>query len=66
MLNRPTHYEYIKRLQRQRDKFETILDARPYLQPLAILSHYLTEFQYSKMDEIEFPGPYTEVSLDSH
>ncbi|KAF9567316.1 hypothetical protein CPC08DRAFT_17123 [Agrocybe pediades] len=60
MNSRPTHYEYIKRLQRWRDKFEAILDARPRLQPLAVLSHYLTEFQYSKIDEIEIPGQYTE------
>ncbi|KAJ3510077.1 hypothetical protein NLJ89_g4881 [Agrocybe chaxingu] len=58
--NRPTHYDYIQRLQRWRHKFESILDARPRLQPLAVLSHYLTEFQYSKIDEIEIPGQYTE------
>ena len=40
-----------------------ILDSRPRLQPLAVLSHYLTEFQYSKVDEIEIPGQYTEVCL---
>ena len=28
-----------------------------------MLSHYLTEFQYSKVDEIEVPGQYTEVCL---
>ncbi|KAF8165306.1 hypothetical protein B0H34DRAFT_232712 [Crassisporium funariophilum] len=60
IINKPTHYEYIQRLQQWRDKFETILDARPRLQPLAVLSHYLTEFQYSKVDEIEVPGQYTE------
>lgn len=41
-----------------------MLDARPRLQPLAVLSHYLTEFQYSKIDEIEIPGQYTEVSSE--
>jgi len=25
------------------------------------ISHYLTEFQYGKFDEIEVPGQYTEV-----
>jgi transformation/transcription domain-associated protein len=59
--SKPNHYEYIQRLQRWRDRFEKILDARPRLQPLAVLSHYLTEFQYSKVDEIEVPGQYTEV-----
>ncbi|KAF8897572.1 hypothetical protein BD779DRAFT_388223 [Infundibulicybe gibba] len=58
--SKPTHYEYIQRLQQWRDKFECILDARPRLQSLSILSHYLTEFQYSKVDEIEVPGQYTE------
>lgn len=60
--NKQTHYEYIRKLQQWRQKFETFLDARPRLQPLAHLSHYLTEFQYSKIDEIEVPGQYTEVS----
>ncbi|KAF8974524.1 hypothetical protein BDZ97DRAFT_2053099 [Flammula alnicola] len=60
LLNKPTHYEYIQRLQQWRNKYETTLDARPRLQPLAVLSHYLTEFQYSKIDEIEIPGQYTE------
>jgi transformation/transcription domain-associated protein len=40
-----------------------MLDTRPRLQPLALLSHYLTEFQYSKIDEIEVPGQYTEVRI---
>jgi hypothetical protein len=48
-------------LQQWRQKFEAVLDARPRLQPLALLSHYLTEFQYNKIDEIEIPGQYTEV-----
>lgn len=49
------------RLQKWRDKYEALLDARPRNQPLDLLSHYLTEFQYSKFDEIEVPGQYTEV-----
>src|SRR6266545_7006563 len=62
--NKQTHYEYIRKLQQWRQKFEMFLDARQRLQPLAHLSHYLTEFQYSKIDEIEVPGQYTEVSYD--
>ncbi|RDB22695.1 Transcription-associated protein 1 [Hypsizygus marmoreus] len=58
--SKPTHYEYIQKLQQWRDKYELLLDARPRLQPLAVLSHYLTEFQYNKVDEIEVPGQYTE------
>jgi len=61
LTSKPTHYEYIQRLQQWRDKYESILDSRPRFQPLAVLSHYLTEFQYSKVDEIEVPGQYTEV-----
>lgn len=49
------------RIQQMRDRFEVALDSRPRLQPLANLSHYLTEFQYSKVDEIEVPGQYMEV-----
>ncbi|KAF9009027.1 hypothetical protein BDQ17DRAFT_1422200 [Cyathus striatus] len=58
--SKPTHYEYIQRLQQWRERYEKMLDTRPRLQPLAVLSHYLTEFQYSKVDEIEVPGQYTE------
>ncbi|KAH7879876.1 uncharacterized protein C8R40DRAFT_1034987 [Lentinula edodes] len=55
-----THYEYIQRLQQWRDKYEVLLDGRPRVQPLDSLSHYLTEFQYSKVDELDVPGQYTE------
>ncbi|KAH7887705.1 hypothetical protein F5I97DRAFT_1804974 [Phlebopus sp. FC_14] len=57
---KPTHYEYIRRLQRWRDRQEKYLDSRPRFQSLDLLSHYLTEFQYGKFDEIEIPGQYTE------
>jgi transformation/transcription domain-associated protein len=56
-----THYEYIQRLQQWRDRYEKYLDSRPRIQPLDLLSHYLTEFQYGKFDDIEVPGQYTEV-----
>ncbi|KZT26868.1 FAT-domain-containing protein [Neolentinus lepideus HHB14362 ss-1] len=52
--------EYIGKLQQWRDRYEKYLDSRPRLQPLDMLSHYLTEFQYGKFDEIEVPGQYTE------
>ncbi|KAI6035416.1 hypothetical protein F5J12DRAFT_25544 [Pisolithus orientalis] len=58
--SKPTHYEYIRRLQRWRDRQEKHLDSRPRFQSLDLLSHYLTEFQYSKFDDIEVPGQYTE------
>lgn len=60
--SKPTHYEYIRRLQRWRDRQEKYLDSRPRIQSLDLLSHYLTEFQYGKFDDIEVPGQYTEVS----
>ncbi|KAI0284236.1 FAT domain-containing protein [Russula aff. rugulosa BPL654] len=52
--------EYIRRLQRWRDRYERNLDSRPRLQPLDLLSHYLAEFQHGKFDDIEIPGQYTE------
>ncbi len=58
-----TLYDYIHKLQEWRDRYEKMLDARPRFQTLDILSHYLTEFQYSKVDEIEIPGQYTEVYM---
>ncbi|KAG7096929.1 hypothetical protein E1B28_004330 [Marasmius oreades] len=58
--NKMSHYEYIQRLQRWRNKYEALLDSRPSRPSLDILSHYLTEFQYNKVDEIEVPGQYTE------
>ncbi|XP_006460304.1 hypothetical protein AGABI2DRAFT_184795 [Agaricus bisporus var. bisporus H97] len=60
LVTKPSHYEYIRRLQQWRDKYERMLDSRPRIQPLALVSHYLTEFQYNKIDEIEVPGQYTE------
>ncbi|EPQ59490.1 hypothetical protein GLOTRDRAFT_136350 [Gloeophyllum trabeum ATCC 11539] len=55
-----TQLEYIGKLQQWRDRYEKYLDSRPRVQPLDLLSHYLTEFQYGKFDEIEVPGQYTE------
>ncbi|KAG2042802.1 hypothetical protein BDR03DRAFT_1058663 [Suillus americanus] len=55
-----THYEYIRKLQQWRDRQEKYLDSRPRIQSLDLLSHYLTEFQYGKFDDIEVPGQYTE------
>ncbi|OCH94107.1 atypical/PIKK/TRRAP protein kinase [Obba rivulosa] len=58
--SKPSLYEYIRRLQQWRDKYEKHLDARPKNQSLETISHYLTEFQYGKFDEVEVPGQYTE------
>ncbi|KAF7789373.1 hypothetical protein EIP86_000317 [Pleurotus ostreatoroseus] len=56
----PSLSEYIQRLQQWREKYEKHLDGRPRLQSLELLSHYLTDFQHGKFDEIEVPGQYTE------
>ncbi|KAJ7180147.1 FAT domain-containing protein [Mycena crocata] len=58
--HKQTVYEYIQKLQRWRSRYEKSLDSKPRIQPLDALSHYLTEFQYMKVDEIEVPGQYTE------
>ncbi|THH10763.1 hypothetical protein EW146_g8270 [Bondarzewia mesenterica] len=58
--SKPTHHEYIRRLQQWRDRYEKYLDSRPRIQPLDLLSHYLTEFQHAKFDDVEIPGQYTE------
>jgi len=60
---RPVHAEYMRKLQQWRDRYETLLDQRPRWQSLELLSHYLTEFEYNKVDEIEVPGQYTEVFI---
>ncbi len=61
--SKPTLYEYIQRLQVWRDKYEKHLSTRPRVQSLDVLSHYLTDFQHGKFDEIEVPGQYTEVRI---
>ncbi|KAL1742601.1 FAT domain-containing protein [Schizophyllum fasciatum] len=60
LLKKLTHHEYMQMLQKWRDRYERNLDSRPRTQPLDSLSHYLTQFQYGKIDEIEVPGQYTE------
>ncbi|KAJ8698457.1 transcription-associated protein 1 [Pleurotus ostreatus] len=58
--SRPNHNEFIRKLQQWRDRYEALLDSRPRTQPMDVLSHYLAEFQYNKVDEVEIPGQYTE------
>ena len=66
MRAKPTLYEYIQRLQIWRERYERHLDSRPRLQSLELLSHYLTDFQHGKFDEIEVPGQYTEVGIPTY
>ena len=58
----PTLQQHIRRLQSWRDRYENFLDSRPRVQPLDLLSPWLVEYQYSKVDDIEVPGQYLEVS----
>ncbi|QSL64955.1 hypothetical protein MERGE_002259 [Pneumocystis wakefieldiae] len=51
-------HDYITRLRKWRDNFESILDRRPKYQSLEQCSPYLSEFQYQKFDEVEVPGQY--------
>ncbi|KAG8865354.1 hypothetical protein FRB96_000244 [Tulasnella sp. 330] len=55
---KPNLRQYLEKLQVWRDKYEKVLEARPRLQPLDVLSHWLVEFQHSKFDEVEVPGQY--------
>ena len=59
--SKPSLREHITKLQKWRDRYERILDARPRFQPLDLLSHWLVEFQHGKWDDIEVPGQYLEV-----
>jgi transformation/transcription domain-associated protein len=53
----------IERFRSWRDQLEAVLDNRPKNRQLEYLSHYLSEFEYSKFDEVEVPGQYALVSL---
>lgn len=57
---KPTMYEYIQRLRVWRDKFEEKLDRRPSSQSLEMFNHHLSDFRYTKLDEVEVPGQYLE------
>ena len=57
---KPTMYEYIQRLRIWRDKFEEKLDRRPSSQSLEMYNHHLSDFRYTKLDEVEVPGQYLE------
>ncbi|KFY73637.1 hypothetical protein V499_06289 [Pseudogymnoascus sp. VKM F-103] len=55
---KPTMHEYIQKLRRWRDKFESKLDRRPLHQNLETYSTHLSEFRFGKFDEVEVPGQY--------
>lgn len=55
---KPTMYEYIHKLRKWRDKFEEKLDRRPQIASLEQFSHALSEFKFTKFDDVEVPGQY--------
>lgn len=56
---KPTMYEYIHKLRKWRNKFEEKLDRRvPQHVSLESYSPNLSEFRYTKFDEVEIPGQY--------
>ncbi len=59
--SKPTLRDYVSKLQRWRDRYETSLDRRPSKQHLEHCSHYLVEFQHQKFDEVEVPGQYLKL-----
>ncbi|PWN50372.1 hypothetical protein IE53DRAFT_368968 [Violaceomyces palustris] len=56
--SKPTLRDYVSKLQRWRDRYESSLDKRSSKQHLEHCSHYLVEFQHQKFDEVEVPGQY--------
>ncbi|KAI0698576.1 hypothetical protein BC835DRAFT_1541792 [Cytidiella melzeri] len=58
--SKPSFSEYLQRLQQWKVKYEKVLDNRPRFQSLDSASHYLTDFQYTKYDDVEVFGQYTE------
>ncbi|KAH9209380.1 hypothetical protein DL95DRAFT_526909 [Leptodontidium sp. 2 PMI_412] len=55
---KPTMYEYIHKLRKWRDKFESKLDRRRAFAYLETYSPHLSEFRFQKFDEVEVPGQY--------
>lgn len=55
---KPTMYEYIQKLRKWRDKFEAKLDRRQKFAYLEQYSSILSEFRFTKFDEVEVPGQY--------
>ncbi|KAK0123777.1 hypothetical protein ONS95_008778 [Cadophora gregata] len=55
---KPTMHEYIHKLRKWRDKFESKLDRRRPFAYLETYSPHLSEFRFQKFDEVEVPGQY--------
>lgn len=58
--NQPKMRDYIKRLQFWRDFYEKTIDQRPHFQPLDSSGINLTDFHYTKFEDVEVPGQYVQ------
>lgn len=58
--NQPKMREYIKRLQRWRDFYEKAIDSRPRYQALDSTGITLTDFHFTKFEDVEVPGQYVQ------
>ncbi|BEJ12109.1 hypothetical protein CspHIS471_0205690 [Cutaneotrichosporon sp. HIS471] len=58
--NQPNMREYITRLQFWRDYYEKAIDSRPRFSPLDSSGINLTDFHYTKFEEVEVPGQYVQ------
>ncbi|KAI8052220.1 kinase-like domain-containing protein [Syncephalis plumigaleata] len=57
--DRPTLPQYVRRLREWRDSFVAMMAERPTELPLESYSHYLTEFEHQRFDDVEIPGQYS-------
>ena len=58
--HKPTMYEYIQKLRKWRNRFEERLDRRPSPVNLESQTLHLSEFRFTKFEEVEIPGQYLE------
>ena len=56
--HKPTMHEYIQKLKKWRNRFEERLDRRPSPVNLESQTLHLSEFRFTKFDEVEVPGQY--------
>lgn len=57
--------DYIKLLQRWRDLYENIVDLKARRLNMESVSHWLVEFAYHRLDDVEIPGQYFKVSFQT-
>jgi len=54
--------EYISKVTEWKERLENLLDKRPRYKSLETWSHWLTEYQLNKLEEVVMPGSWAEVS----